>query len=301
MLEATAELQPLVVGALLIWAGCLKVFSAGSRQVAARSALSLLLRQTEAVHIIFRLLGCAELAIGLLALLPPHHPWEVLLAAGLGTMFVTYVLWALTRAPERPCGCLGGHEAPISWRTLVRGVVLVSVAAAGSTAHQFWLAALLDKPWLLSMAVLEGALLVRLSPELDRVWVAPPAFLRTRWGPSGKPDCATAVVPLPETEEQLRRSTAFKTLRQFLRSEALDYWRDGCWRFFSFKAEYDGRAATAVFAVPLHRRGASTLAAVLDEVENRVLLETSPTDTHGRDGARTRGPAPLLPSAGRGK
>jgi len=272
MLDKVADLQALVIGAILLWAGTWKVFVPRSWEIAVRSALALLFHRKSTIRGIYRLVGVTELTVGLLLLLPPYHQWEMGLASGVAAAFVVYVLFSLKAAPGRPCGCLGGHETTISGRTLARAGLVLMLALVGWTAQHFWLTAIVTNPWLLGLVGVETLLLAALSPELGWSRIKPLAHMNRRLQPQAELDCAVASAPMSETWEQLRLSDSFQSLTRYLKSDVLESWRDGCWRFLCFEAEYEGRKATAVFAVPVLRQPHRVRAAIVDHVEDEVLL-----------------------------
>lgn len=223
-------------------------------------------------QVVYRLVGTVEITVGLLLLLPPHRWWEMRLATGLAAAFVVYLLFSIKAAPGRPCGCFGGREVAVSWRTLARAGLLLALTVIGWQARRFWFTAIVVNPWQLSLVAIEALLLVGLSPEFD--WTRA-RLLASANHPSqvrAEADCETATVPLSETLQQLRRSAPFRALYRSLGSEPLDYWREGCWRFLCFEAEYEGRKATVVFAVPILWRPHRVRAAVVDETDGTVLL-----------------------------
>ncbi|GAB4335318.1 MAG: hypothetical protein Kow0010_22720 [Dehalococcoidia bacterium] len=55
-----------------------------------------------------------------------------------------------------------------------------------------------------------------------------------------------------------------------------DHWRDGCWRFLTYDARYNGRSAIAVFAVSLKTRPDPLQAAIVDAEQNELLFSTQP-------------------------
>ncbi len=284
MLESVADLQPLVIAALFLWAGAWKVLSQRSREIALHSAFSLLFRQKSTVQSVYRLVGAAELVVGLFLFLPPHRGWEAGLASGLAAAFVVYVLFSLKAAPSRPCGCLGGHEAPTSWRTLTRAGLLLGLTVSSWSAQNYWLTAVMANPGLLGLVGIEALLFVGLSPELGLSRIKLPASMNWPSQPQAELDCAMAAVPMSETLEQLRRSDPFRALTGFLKSDVLESWRDGCWRFLCFEAEYEGHKTTAVFAVPVLRQPHRVRAAIIDHAEDEVLLTLGPPFVEGELG-----------------
>ena len=76
--------------------------------------------------------------------------------------------------------------------------------------------------------------------------------------------------PIPVA--RLRRSVLWADARQYLAADApSEQWREGCWRYLAYPANYDGEAATAVFALYLGRDRASDGVAFVAEREQRVL------------------------------
>ncbi len=263
-----------MIGTTLLWAGVWKVFVPRAREIAARSALSLLFRQKSTTQTIYRLIGVVEITVALLLLLPPHLWWEIRSTTGLATAFIVYLFFSVKADPGRPCGCLGGREVAVSWHTLVRAGLVLVLTVVGWKAQDFWLMALAARPWYLNLVAAEALLFIGLSPELDWAWIKSPALADQA---RAEDDCATAAVPLSETQQQLRESASFRTLSGFLKSELLDHWREGCWLFLCFAAEYKHRKATAVFAVPTLRQPHRVRAAIVDEADGTVLLTMGPS------------------------
>ena len=283
-MESIAEIQTLVMGTFFLWAGIWKVCVPRAGDIAVRSALALVFRRKRTVRGVYRLVGAAELAVGLLLLLPPHRRWEMGSASGLAVAFVAYVLFSLRAAPGQPCGCLGGYEAPASWRTLTRAVLLVMLTILGWSAERFWFTAVAAGPWLLSLVAIEALLLVSLSPELNWFRINLRAASHQQLRSQHELDCARATLPMSETLEQLRQSEPFQSLARFLRSDLVENWRAGCWRFLCFEAEYERRQATAVFAVPILRQSHRVRAAIVDNAEDRVLLSLGPPFIDSKSG-----------------
>jgi hypothetical protein len=118
--------------------------------------------------------------------------------------------------------------------------------------------------------VVEAAF-VMLSAELDRYWLLPLRRFRLRLS---HPLAGTATddVPLAATQRRLLLSPAYRAVNGLLRSDIHDYWDDGDWRFVSYTARYDGRPATAVFAVPHNDpTPESVRVAVVDETSGQTL------------------------------
>jgi hypothetical protein len=271
-----AALQQPVIGVLLLWAGLLKVVSAGSAQAANASALPVLLRREALAAPAYRVVGGVETAVALLLLLPPASTREMAAAVALSGLFVGYLSYARRATPQRPCGCLGGHDTPLSTRTQLRAGLLCAASVLGLAGSQHWTTAVADQP-ALSAAVLglEAVVLAVVSPELrwDRARRALQAALPSRGLPA---DCTTADVAVDTSLRQLEQSEPYHRLEHLLVPGVQDHWRDGCWRFLSYSARYDGLPATAVFAVPLIDGTDWIRAAVTEPAGETVLLTVEP-------------------------
>lgn len=295
LIEIVAGVQPLLVGAILLWAGMPKLLSSGVAETVGSSALTLLLNGEKRAVVTYRVTGIMEIGVAALLLLPPFWKWEMGLAVALAGAFVAYLLYSHKVAPERPCGCLGGFgsEVAISWRGLTRAGLLVLFGVLGLMAQSFWFAALaFGAPWSFGIIVLEMALLLILSPELDKVWTryTRRALWRLR---ARRIDYASAEAPFEKTLRRLKGSEPFGTLSGILRSGPRDWWREGAWSFLSFDAEYEGSIATAVFAVPVREDPDWIRAAVVNEADGTILFSVGP----GGDGEE-RSASPLSSTEG---
>ncbi|MFJ6197412.1 MauE/DoxX family redox-associated membrane protein [Micromonospora sp. NPDC092111] len=279
MIEMIAALQPLIVGAVLLWSARVKLFSRHAATAANRSALVRLLGQRRALPA-YRLLGGVELTLGALLLLPPVLRLEAVAATVLAVGFLGYLTYARRAAPDSSCGCLSARPTPVSGRSLARAGLLVTAGGLAGLAPVGWATALTGRP-LAGTAVLlaELAAVVALSPELDVAWLLPLRRLRARLthplrGGSG--------VPLLATVHQLQLSDSYRRVAPLLRSDVREHWDDGDWRFVGHAALYQGRPVTAVFAVPLADREPDAVrVAVVDDATGHTLLSlaglTQPT------------------------
>ncbi|MFJ8582206.1 MauE/DoxX family redox-associated membrane protein [Micromonospora sp. NPDC093277] len=270
MIELIAALQPLVVGAVLIWSSRVKLFSRHAAAAANRSALVRLLGQRRALPA-YRLLGGVELTLGALLLLPPVLRLEAIAATVLAVGFLGYLAYARQAAPTSSCGCLSARSAPVSGRSLGRAALLVAAGALAAVAPAGWPGALSERPLAgTAMLVAELAAVVALSPELDAAWLLPLRRLRARLthplrGGSG--------VPLLATVQQLQLSDVYRRIAPLLRSDVREHWDDGDWRFVGHAARYQGRPVTAVFAVPLADREPDAVrVAVVDDASGQTVL-----------------------------
>jgi Arc/MetJ-type ribon-helix-helix transcriptional regulator len=93
------------------------------------------------------------------------------------------------------------------------------------------------------------ALIVALSPELDHRWLLPLRRWRIRL--SHPLANRSTAIPLESSVQQLRKSGAFRSVSDQLRSDLLDHWEEDGWRIMTYAARGETGRATAVFAVPL--------------------------------------------------
>ncbi len=266
-----AQLQPLLIGGVLLWAGTLKLTSRHSRALAIRSALAAVVGK-ERAPMAYRVVGVAEVLVACLFLLPPVYPVEGFAGAALSVGFLGYLGYARIFAPDSSCGCLSSKPDPITWRSFGRPVVLLAASLLAVQATGYWAAALVDRP-LAGTALLaaELALVVVLSPELDRSWLLPLRKLIGHFRPHPLAGMAYDL-PLESTLQQLYRSNAYLQAAGALRSDVLDHWDEGEWRLVSYAAVRDEQRVTAVFAVPRLRYEPDEIrVALVDEPEPELV------------------------------
>ncbi|MFE9960127.1 MauE/DoxX family redox-associated membrane protein [Micromonospora sp. NPDC005299] len=270
MIDMIAALQPLVVGAVLIWSARVKLLNRHAAAVARRSALVRLIGEHRALPA-YRLLGGAELILGALLLLPPARRLETAVATALAVGFLGYLAYARRAAPTSSCGCLSSRPTPVAGRSLGRAALLVAAAGLATLAPGGWPAALTDRPVAGGVALLAEAVAVAaLSPELDAAWLLPLRRLRARLT---NPLRGGTGLPLLATVQQVQLSDSYRRVAPLLRSDVREHWDDGEWRFVGHAARYQGRPATAVFAVPLVDGGPDAVrVAVVDDVTGQTLL-----------------------------
>lgn len=263
------NLQPALVGGVLLWAGAMKLGRSGP-QAARRSALARLAGGDRVVGA-YRLVGGIEVVVGALLVLPPAHAAEALAGLGLGLGMLGYLGYARLAAPESSCGCLGDKHTPVRLRGFLRAGLLAVAAGIAVPAAGWWPGVLVDRPLgTLVVLVAEAALVVVLSPELDSRWLLPlrRLRLRIRHPLAGRP----VEVPVTSSVQQLQRSDAYRSVAGFLRSDLLDSWDEGEWRILTYAARRGGEPATAVFAVPLGRFDpAAVRVALVADPGQRVL------------------------------
>ncbi|GAB3929410.1 hypothetical protein GCM10029976_029000 [Kribbella albertanoniae] len=261
--QQVAAAQPLLIGLLLLWTSYGKLTRPEEAQ---KTALPKLVGEKRATPA-YRTVGAIEAVLALALLSPPVWTAEVLAAIALGVGFTGYLVYAKIAVPEASCGCAGTAAKPVGARSIARALLLTATAAAALTASQGWWSA---GPATLIL-IAEAAAFVVLSPELDRYWLLPLRRLRIRLS---HPLAGTAsnAVPLAATHRLLLLSPAHRAVTGFLRSDIRDYWDEADWRFVSYTARYDGRPATAVFAVPHDAATPEAVrVAVVDESSGQTL------------------------------
>ncbi|MBE1484753.1 MauE/DoxX family redox-associated membrane protein [Plantactinospora soyae] len=249
MLQSMAALQSLLIGVVLIWSARIKLFDRRAADLVGTSALGTLLGADRAVPA-YRLLGGVELALGILLVVPPAPVAEPVAATALAAGFVGYLWYARRTAPGSSCGCLSAKATPVTGRSIVRagGLALAGLFGAVAAGGGHWLPALVDQPAAsIALLLAEVAVLVALSPEFDAAWLLPLRRLRARLthplrGGSG--------VPLLASVQQLQLSGAYRQVAALLTSDVREHWLEQSWRMVCYSARYQGRPATAIFAVP---------------------------------------------------
>jgi hypothetical protein len=268
MFEWPASVQPLFIGGTLLWSGGLKCFGRSARRSAERSALPSLVGEGRALAA-YRLTGALELALAAVLLLPPAYAAETVAAAVLGAGFLGYLAYAHVVAPDSSCGCLSKRSTPVTWRSFARAGLVTLAALAGTQAAHWW-AGRIDAGTALLVAA-EVAVLVTLSPEADRWWLLPLRRLRIRLRhPLAD---RSFEMPLESSVQQLLVSPAYRQVSPLLKSGLRESWDEEDVRILCYTAEYEGTAATAVFAVPLrHYRPEEVRVALVDEASESTLL-----------------------------
>ncbi|MEV0715126.1 MauE/DoxX family redox-associated membrane protein [Asanoa sp. NPDC050611] len=270
MLATIAALQAPLVGVVLVWAARFKLFSRHAAASARRSALARLVGADRALPA-YRLLGGAELLIGALLILPPVARLEGLAATGLSVGFLGYLAYAKRVAPDAPCGCLGAAPVPVAGRSIARAAVLVPASVLATWAGTGWWAEL-TAPGALLLAA-ELALVVALSPELDHRWLLP---LRQVWVNLSHPLRGGSGVPLLRSVQQLQQSGVYRRVGGLISSDVREHWDEDEWRMICYAARYQGRPATAVFAVPLRDWAPESVRVALVDDRAGATLATLP-------------------------
>ncbi|MFL6122832.1 MauE/DoxX family redox-associated membrane protein [Actinophytocola sp.] len=239
-----ASAQQAVVGGVLLWASGFKLLHRNASAHARRSVLAKLVGKERAAGA-YRAVGAVEALVGLLLLAPPVHAAEAYAAAVLSAGMLGYLAYGKLRAPESSCGCLGDKHTPVRGRGFARAALLGVLSAVAATATDPWF----DSPLAtVGVLIVEGAVIVALSPELDGRWL----LRLRRWRVKRRHPLAghTVEIPLESTVQQLWKSDAYRSVVEQLTSDLLDHWDEGEWRLLTYAARTPDGSATAVFAVP---------------------------------------------------
>ena len=270
MTRLIAAVQPVLLGGVLIWAAGVKLFGRNAADGARHTALAPLLGTAWALPA-YRLVGGVELTIGTLLVLPPALTVKAIAGTGLAAGFLAYLLYARRLAPESSCGCLSSlRTAPVSWRSFARGGLLLVTGLLATRATDYWLGEILTRPFARVAVLVEAVAVVMLSPELDRIWLVSLRHLRERLP---RPFFGGSGVALHSSARQLRQSAAFRRVEGLLHPDVQEHWDEEEWRIVCYGARYQGRPATAAFAVPLLRYDPSAVrVALVDEFAGVILL-----------------------------
>lgn len=267
-MDRVAALQPLLVGAILLWSSYGKLFGRTVEVTAQRTALARIVGTPRALPA-YRTAGVVEVLIGLcLVAMPPA--WPAVAATALTAGFVGYLGYARVAAPDSSCGCLSAKSLPVSWRSLARAGMLLAASGFALTASAGWWSSLSALPFVMAEVVVFGML----SGELDRFWLRPLRRLRVRLTHPLAATTGSFQLPLASTVQQLLKSPAYRAVGTLLRSDVRDHWDDGEWRFLTYAVVYADQPATAVFAVPLLRYEPDAVqVAVVDDRTGETLYK----------------------------
>lgn len=270
MIEWIASVQPLVIAALLTWAGVVKLRGLRTPEEVSRSAIGRIVGD-ERASLTWRMVGGVELLIAAGLLLPAPHPAKPAAAALLAVGFLGFLWYARRAAPESSCGCLSARPSRVSWRSFGRaGLLLALSGLAAGLATSWWPVALSAGPLAVGVVAVELAGFVMLSPELDHRWLWPLRQLKVRLThPLAGPARA---VPLLASVEQVQASDAYRQVGTMITSDVLDSWEQGEWRILEYAARRDGEPVTAVFAVPLHRHAPEAVRVALIDRESELTM-----------------------------
>ncbi|HZN19621.1 MAG TPA: MauE/DoxX family redox-associated membrane protein [Micromonosporaceae bacterium] len=245
-----AALQPLLIGAVLLYSSAVKLAPRRSRPPTSGTALARLVGERRAAWAL-RLLGVVELTLGAALVLPPVLPVEAVAATALMLGFLGYLGYARAVVPDSSCGCMSTRRSPVTWRSFARGGLLLGAAVLAVPAATSWLDAVGTRPAAgTGLLLVEAAAVIAFSAELDTWWLLPLRRLRVRLShPLARTSRLTGP-PLDSSVDQVQHSAAYRSVAYLLRSDVVEHWDEDDWRILVYSARYGGRATTAVFAVP---------------------------------------------------
>lgn len=242
-------LAPLLLGALLGWAGAGKLADRTAPEP--DSALMRLLHDTRRVTLAVRLLGAVELGLAAGLLVRPMWTLPGYAATVLGLGFLGYLAWARAAAPESSCGCTSSRHTPITARSFVRAGLVVAGGLAGTAADRPWWTVVAERPVAAGVVVAAAIVVVAaLAGDLDERWLLPLRRARLRLLGHPLPEPAGGPVPVAASVELLEQSLAWHAAAPIVRSALLEHWDQDGWRFLRFAGMADARPVTVVFALP---------------------------------------------------
>ena len=153
MVTQTANLTPLVLGALFVWWGGGGLLNKLDPDRVAGSALNHLVREVRLTTMALRFAAITTWVVGVGLLAAPTAQQPALGSALIGVGLVTYVGYAMVTELE-----------PAPWRTFVRAGLVGAGGLLAMEADNPWWTAMADRPVAaISMLAIAGALLVALS------------------------------------------------------------------------------------------------------------------------------------------
>ena len=255
--------QAVIIGIVLLVSGSAKAADQSPLATARQTALAGVFGGTRLL-LAWRTITIAELAVGALAVTRLWTPWSSVPLAALMLATTAYTIWARRAAPESTCGCMGSTSRyGVSNRTIVRNAAFAILALVSVFSSAQWPA--ISRHPLVVLAIFAEVVVCGLQfPEIRAVFGAERALTVET--------CASAPIPAIETLRSLRRTDIWNVARVYLKSaEPGQEWRQGCWRYFTFPAEYSGERAVAVFSVHLGGQAQRNSCAFVHEVDDRVL------------------------------
>ncbi|MEV0270555.1 MauE/DoxX family redox-associated membrane protein [Hamadaea sp. NPDC050747] len=277
MIAWIGSLQPLLLGAVLLWSAQAKVFSRYAAAHARRTALAPLLGEDRAV-LAYRTLAGVEAVLGAALVLPGLVRLEAVAATALSTGFLGYLAYAKIKDPKASCGCLSAQPIPINSRSFGRAGLMLAGSVLAVASGATWPSGLADHPVAgVALLLVEAAAIVVFSPEFDERWLMPLRRLYARLShPLASPGAFD--VPLESTVDQLHNSSAWRDLARTVTSDVREHWDEADWRVLVYSVRYAGQAASAVFAVPRLRYDPQAVrAAVVDDNGSTLAaLESHP-------------------------
>ncbi len=242
-----------LLAALTVWPG-LFLLAGGALKLRADDEGETLMTRVLPGFVSPKAVACGEIVIGALVLL--GVPFSGYVAAALLAVAAGVATWGVRNVPQASCGCFGAKSEPVSPRTAVRAAFLALLALGGTP---WWGAS--PAGW--GLALVAGAVLLALTPELRS---------RETRLQVNEAVCSHRPAPPKVTIARLRDSTLWADAQQYLAADApSEQWRDGCWRYLVYPANYDGEDANAVFALYLGRSRSADGVAFVATGEERVL------------------------------
>ncbi len=271
MLTDIADVQAVVIGLLFLWAGSWKVFVPRAWHLAPQSALGSILRSRPLTQVAHGAEGSGEMAIALLLLLPPERWWAMRLASVFAVGFLVYLGVALRIVPEKICACMGGRVRKVSLQSFARAGLVLAFTFLGWAARTFWIARIVASPWTVLIIGGEICALWLLSPEYG--WAGPKITTRMwrRVRMTLNPTCNDITIDWQMADFNVRRTAQFQALPTQMVTIS-DQWRDGCWGYIAYQIHYQGRPATAVFAIPALFDMRDVSATVIDDADDAIVL-----------------------------
>jgi hypothetical protein len=271
------SVQPLLLGAVLLWSARFKIFSRYATSHARRTALAPMLGEERAV-LAYRTLAGVEAVLGAALVIPGLVRLEAVAAAALSTGFLGYLAYAKIKDPKASCGCLSAQPIPINGRSFGRAGLMLIGSLLAVMSPVSWPSALKQHPAAgVALLLAEAATIVVFSPEFDRYWLLPLRRLRARLShPLATPKAFD--VPLESTVDQLHNSSAWRDLARSVTSDVREHWDEADWRVLVYSARYAGQAASVVFAVPRLRYNPESVRAAIVDSEGSTLatIESHP-------------------------
>jgi hypothetical protein len=269
------NIQAPVLGLILLWSGLIKVLSPEADAFAISSALARLVRRVRITLLLYRALGTVEVLVAGLVIAPPYQRWEIYMVWGLTLGFVLFLIWAKRTAPDKPCGCLGVRETPVTWKSLLRAALLLLMSSAALYGAQYWLDSLQREPLWLTVIAAEVGVILYLSPEIDWEFLVQHLKRQSVFvEQAGNLDCTMLPTPpFTKTLAHVLRIRDFRRLEHCIKGGLADQWREGCWHYFSFDVEYQGQQGQLVIAAPLVWDANRVRVVIVDQEASRTLLQ----------------------------
>ncbi|WP_222853709.1 MauE/DoxX family redox-associated membrane protein [Fodinicola acaciae] len=272
-MSVIASVQPLVIAAMLGWAGAYKLAGRTVGVAASRSALPKLLGTDQRALVAYRVTGGVELLVAVALLVAGDTPVPAAAASVVGAGFLAYLGYARLAAPKSSCGCTSARSEPIGWRSFARaGIVAAGSLLALFAATTPWWAA---GPSAVVVVVLEAALVLALSPDFDRTWLMPVRAWWSRHRPHPLGDIPDTV-PVTATALNLERSEEFGRLSHVVRSGLIESWDTEGWRIMTYGGRIGARAVTVVFAVGLDSTTVGVRSSIVDERTGETVAAPPP-------------------------